>query len=60
MNNLTIFPLIERLGWIFRTSIADHARIMIMAFGPSNQFRMGYFLTEEKAREFIEELTIID
>lgn len=57
ITRLAIFPLIERSGWVFRTSVADSARIMIMAFGPNNNFLIRYFLEENKARAFIEEVT---
>lgn len=57
LQRLVIFPLIRRGDWIFRTSISDSKRIMLMAFGPDSQFLMRFYLDEELAQAFVEEAT---
>lgn len=52
---LSVFPLIKKGDWTFRTSIADSERIMLMAFGPTSQFMIRYFTNEDLARAFVDE-----
>lgn len=56
MKRLAVFPLIKVDNWTFRTSIADHTNIMIMAFGPESQYMLRYFTDENLAKAWIDEV----
>ena len=55
-DRITVFPLMERGQWVFRTSIVDHERIMILAFNHSGDFLMRFFTDKDLAKIFVESL----
>ena len=53
---IIVFPIVRRNEWLFRLSVADAERMMIMAFGPTQQFELKYFVSQEAATEYIDTL----
>lgn len=56
MKRLAVFPPIKSGDWVFRTSIADHVNILILAFGPESRFMMRYFVNEDIAKAWVDEV----
>ena len=55
IKTISVFQLIRVGSWVFRTSISDSERIMIMAFGPKSELLIRFFLDAVDARAWVDE-----
>lgn len=56
MKRLSVFPIIRKGEWLFRTSIIDSNSIMIFAFNPHNQqMLIRFYFDELNAKAFVDE-----
>lgn len=58
MKRIVVFPIVKVEKWVFRTSVSDGTQIMLMAFGPENQYMLRFFIEELDAKAWIDEVVI--
>jgi hypothetical protein len=54
MIRITSFPLVAKGKWVFKTSITDTIQILILAFGPEQEFQIRFFTDEVEAKAYID------